>query len=288
MSKYNTIIIGSGIAGMTAAIYLKRANIDVMILDYNAPGGKLLGIDKIENYPGFKEIDGTSLALNIYEQMNSLNIPFFIEKVIDIDIVNDEKVVITKTSKYTCCNVVLAMGRMLKKIGIDNENKYYQKGISYCATCDGNLYRNEDVVLYGNSKEIIDDALYLKNICRNITVISPSGIDLRSTDNITTYDNTKIISLEGKDYLEKVVTDKLGKIDTKALFLDQKMMGNIAFLDKLKQDNNYIIVNEHMETSIKGVYAIGDMIKKDLYQLLTAASDGAIAAISIKKNSVKK
>lgn len=288
MNNYNTIIIGSGIAGMTAAIYLKRANVDVLLIDYNAPGGKLLGIDKIENYPGFVSVDGVTLATNIYSQITNLNIPLYIEKVVDISINANEKIVTTNINKYSCKNIILAMGRMSKKLGIPNEDKYYQKGISYCATCDGSLYKNEDVILYGNSKEIINDALYLKDICNSIIVITPTNIELEEKDNIKIINNTNIISLEGNDKLEYVITDKDEKISTKALFLDQESMINLPFVNNLEQDNNYIIVNENKETSIKGVYAIGDIIKKDLYQLVTAASDGAIAAINIKKNSIKR
>lgn len=282
MINKNVIIVGCGIAGMTSAIYLKRAGIDVTIIEANAPGGQLLSIKTIENYPGFKSIEGPNLAYQLYEQITSLNIPLIIDEVVKIENDNTLKIVTTLKNKYKCCGVIIATGRVTKSLGLENESKFRGKGLSFCATCDGALYKNLDICILGTNKEDIE---YLENICKTVTILNPmETCDYKENSKIRVINNAEVTSLNGNELLESIeVNNKI--INTSALFINLDSIPSVTFLKPLNLDmkNNYLIVNQDMKTNIAGVYAIGDVVKKSLYQLVTAASEGAIAAVSMRK-----
>ena len=170
--KTNTVIIGSGIAGMTAAIYLKRANIDFIIIEKGAPGGQILRTSTIENYPGFNKIDGPEFAMNVYKQLNELNVNYIFDDVKEISNNNEKILIKTQNSEIVCENIIIATGRNPRKIGLDNEDKYIGKGISYCALCDGNLYKDKNVAIIGGGNSAFEEALYLSKICKKVTLIS--------------------------------------------------------------------------------------------------------------------
>ena len=146
-NKYPFIVIGGGISGMTAAIYLKRAGYDVMILEREIPGGQINRTAEIDNYPGFLTIDGPSLAMNVYQQTQKLNIPMIFEDVLKINKEQEIKIM-TKQNEYICDRLIIATGRMPRKLELRDEEKYIGHGISYCALCDGALYKNSDVIIY--------------------------------------------------------------------------------------------------------------------------------------------
>ena len=289
----DVIIIGLGASGISAAIYAKRSGLDVAVINFGMPGGIINTSSTVENYPGIKKITGSDLAFNLFDHFNSLNIPLYNEEVIDV-IDGEIKKVITAKNKYEAKKIIICSGRKPKKLGIKNEDKYIGKGISYCATCDGNLYKNKNVCVVGGGNSALESALYLSNICKNVYIIVRKNKfigdnslikSIQNKENVIIKFNTIIETINGDDYVESIKTNN-EKIDLNGIFINIGYEPSINILKKLnlKMDNNYIVVNRNMETSVKGIYAAGDIIKKDLYQLVTAVSEGAIAATNVFKS----
>ena len=289
----DVIIIGLGASGISAAIYAKRSGLDVAVINFGMPGGIINTSSIVENYPGFKRVSGSDLAFKFFDHFNSLNIPLYNEEVVDI-IDGENKKIITKSNEYFAKKVIICSGRKPKKLGIKNEDKYIGKGISYCATCDGNFYKNKNVCVVGGGNSALESALYLSNICKNVYIIvrknkfigDNSLIKIiQNKENVIIKFNTIIESINGDDYVESIKTNN-EKINLNGIFINIGYEPSINILKKLnlKMDNNYIVVNRNMETSVKGIYACGDIIKKDLYQLVTAVSEGAIAATNVFKS----
>ena len=172
---FDAIIVGAGVSGMSAAIYLKRAGISFLLLEQNYPGGQLNRANKIENYPGITEIDGPTLSMNMVEQLNNLKIDVTYEKVLDIIDKKDYKIVKTNNKEYTAKAVLLATGRIPREFCLENEKALVGRGISWCASCDGLLYKNKIVAIVGGGNTAIDDALYLSNICNKVYIIHRSN-----------------------------------------------------------------------------------------------------------------
>lgn len=285
-SSFDCIIIGAGIAGLTAAIYLKRAGKNVVIIEKSMPGGQILKTNSIKNYPGFLEIDGFGLIRRVLDQTDNLNIKIIKEEVLEIN--NSE--VKTNKNTYQTKNIILATGRKPRILGLENEEELIGKGISFCASCDGNLYKNENVAVVGGGNTAFEDAIYLSNICKNVTLIHRNNNyraeeylieELKQKANVTFAPNEKVEKLNTKDgFLESIETNN-NTYKIKGLFVAIGQVPSIIKIDSLNQENGYIIVNEKMETNIKGIYACGDCIKKDVYQLTTAAAEGTIASFSI-------
>ena len=292
MEYYDTIVIGAGVAGMTAAIYLKRANTNVLLLEKEMPGGQINKTTEIENYPGFTKINGTDLALSIYEQVKQNNIDYKYGNVIDIILKRNKKIVKTNKEEFECKNIILATGRVPKKLGLENEKKLVGRGISYCAICDGMFFKDKTVAIIGGGNSALQAALYLSNICTKVYVINRST-KLRA-------DNAVIEKAKQKDNIEILFESKVTKIYEKHDILDSIDVNNqklemdglfiyigfdpdISYLKRIDIRNNkgYIIVDNNMETSIKGIYACGDIIDKDVYQITTAIGEAAIAATHI-------
>lgn len=290
---YDVIIIGLGASGVSASIYAKRSGLNVCVINYGVPGGIISTSSIVENYPGIKSISGSDFAFNLFEHFNSLNIPLYNEEVINIKN-GDIKTVITTNNEYKAKKIIICSGRKPKKLGIKNEDKYLGRGISYCATCDGNLYKNKKVCVVGGGNSALESALYLSNICEVVYVIvrkdkfigSESLVkDVLNKDNVIVKFNSVIEEIIGNDVVESIkIKDE--EIKLSGIFINIGYEPSISILKDLhlKMDNNYIVVDKNMETSIKGIYAAGDIIKKDLYQLVTAVSEGAVAATNVFKS----
>ena len=292
MNRMNdVIIIGAGPAGLTAAIYLLRANKKVLVLEAKAYGGAIINTSCIENYPACPNISGYDFATNLYQQVKDLNGEIKFEKVIEINNAK-EKEVITSKGKYLAKAVIIATGTTNRTLGI-GEDKYIGKGVSYCATCDGNFYKGKTVSVVGGGNTAIEDALYLSDIAKKVYLIhrrdefrafSKEIELLKKKDNVCFILNSNITKLNGKDNLESiVVTDNQGKnknIVTDGLFIaigqnpENNLFKNIIKLD----DNGYVKSNSTL-TNIKGIFVAGDIRSKNIRQLVTATSDGAIAAM---------
>lgn len=292
MKGSKVIILGSGISGMTASIYLKRGGITPIIIEKNAPGGTLNIIPSIENYPGFNEISGPDLAVNIYNQTKQLGIEYIYRNIEKIDLKNK---IIDNDIKFDY--LIIATGRRARLLGLENEDKYLGRGISTCALCDGTFYKDKEVIVVGGSSSAISEALYLSNICKRVTIIHRGDsyraqkilIDkLGSTKNIKQIFNVNVIKYNIKNNkIIGVTLDNNKKIKADGIFLGIGSIPNSDIFEVEKEDN-YIIVDNEMKTNIDYVYAIGDVIKKKTYQLITASSDGIIAADSIIKREINK
>ena len=292
MKESKVIILGSGISGMTASIYLKRGGITPIIIENNAPGGTLNIIPSIENYPGFNEISGPDLAVNIYNQTKQLGIEYIYRNIEKIDLKNK---IIDNDTKFDY--LIIATGRRARLLGLENEDKYLGRGISTCALCDGTFYKDKEVIVVGGSSSAISEALYLSNICKRVTIIHRGDsyraqkilIDkLGSTKNIKQIFNANVIKYNIKNNkIIGVTLDNNKKIKADGIFLGIGSIPNSDIFEVEKEDN-YIIVDNEMKTNIDYVYAIGDVTKKNTYQLITASSDGIMAADSIIKREINK
>ena len=293
MQSRKVVIIGSGVSGMTAAIYLKRAGIDVLVIECDAPGGQLNRSSSIENYPGFKFIDGPTLAINIYEQVTSLNVEYLFDKVVEIKENGNKRIVKTSKEEIECEYVIMATGRTSRTLNLDNERKYIGKGISFCALCDGNLYKNKEVVIVGGGNSAVEEAIYLASLCNKVTVIHRKDKLTAEETLINTlkeYDNVDIIYNanikkynEKENKIESVMLDNGTIIPVDGIFI---AIGYVPInnLINVKKENGYIVVDNNCETSIKNIYACGDAIKKNAYQISTAVGEATNAAYSIIKN----
>ena len=275
MYNFDCVIIGSGIAGMTAAIYLKRANLNVLILDNDAPGGLLNKVKKIENYPGFISITGPELAYKVYEQVQNLDIEIKYGKVLSID----DHIIKTDIEQISANKIIIATGRKAKKL----ENTDNISNISYCTVCDANLYKDKVVGIIGTENST-EDVLYLSNICKKVIFISQNQINYDfSNENIELNDLCVINTLTKENgKITTIVTNK-GEFSIDGVFVSMGYEPKMDFLDKISKENGYIVVNDNMQTNIDYIYACGDCVKKDIYQITTAVSDATIAAINVKK-----
>ena len=282
MIEHDVVIIGSGIAGMTAGIYLKRNNINCLIIENDAPGGQLNRSNAIENYPGYVSIDGPSLAYNIYNQVSKLEIDYLFDDIINIDY--DDNIIKTNDKEIKYKYLIIATGRSPKKLDI--LNKYEGNGVSYCAICDGNLYKNKDVLVVGGGNSAFEEAMYLSNICNSVTIMHRNDnlrADSHSIDKVSNKENIEIIlNEEIKNIFEedKFIINNKYKVDGIFVCIGYIPNSNIF---NIKKENDYIVVDSHYRTNISNVYAVGDVIKKEVYQLTTATNDATIASIDIIK-----
>ena len=291
MSK--CVIIGAGPAGMNAALYLKRASIDVVIIEKDVPGGEMLKTNKIENYLGFSEIDGGELALKMSKQVKNLGVTIIKDKVLKISKKDRFEIEMEKDS-ISADYVIVATGRTPRKLGLKGEDELLNRGISYCAVCDGAFYRGLDVAVVGGGDSALTEALYLADLCHKVYVLARKDLRasailqnrVKNKDNIVVLKNTEVSELDYSDKLSKVVLNDNKVIPVSGMFIAIGGVPNLDFLKDLGIDtkNGYIKTDERMESNIKGLYAVGDVRYKDFYQIITAASDGAIAALSIRED----
>lgn len=290
MGEYKVIIIGGGISGITCGIYLKRAGISPLIIENNMLGGQLNKIDMIDNYPGKVNVSGIDMVSSLYEQVNNYNIDIVNDEITSIDY--DKKEVTFDGGIYKYSFLVFATGKRERLLGLEEEKDYLGKGISLCASCDGALYKDGTVMVVGGGNSAVSEALYLSNICKSVYLVYRKD-NLRSDNilkdrldsrnNIITIYNDEVVKYlsdengfmgvklkSGKKILLDCVFLAIGSIPNSELFIGDKR-------------NGYIVVNSDMESSIPSVYACGDVIDKDIYQLVSACNDGLVVANSIIK-----
>lgn len=276
--EYEVAIIGAGPAGISAALYLKQAGKDIIIIDGNTPGGTLNKIKNVKNYPGYIGEDGPTLAYNMFEQINKNDIYFVLETVKGVDFSNNNFIINTNIHNYYVKYLIIATGRNINNNGYAGVEKHVGNGVSYCALCDGNLYKNKDVMVLGKGN--LDETVnYLSKICKKVYTANNMDYNYSNIENINDFNYKSIDKKDNKIIVN--YNDTFIEID--GLFIN---VGNISPKEYIKNvdieyKDNYIIVNDKMQTKNKNVYAAGDAIKKDLYQIVTAVSDGAIAAKEI-------
>ena len=287
MEEHKVVILGSGIAGMTAGIYLKRGGLDVLVVEDNIPGGVLNEIPSIENYPGYEEISGPDLAINIYNQLTKLGVKILNKKITSIDLDNK---IINNNIKYEY--LVIATGRKSRMLSLEHEKELLGKGISTCALCDGFFYKDKKVAVVGGGSSSLTEALYLSKICKEVIIIHRRDkltsdkylIDkVNSTKNIKVLYNSNITKYnQNNNKLTSVTINNKDNLEVEGVFLAIGSTPNSEIFN-VNKENNYIIVDSNYMTNIDKVYAIGDVIKKDYYQLSTASSDAVVAASNIIK-----
>lgn len=289
---FDCIVIGAGIAGTTASIYLKRAGLKILLLEKKAIGGQIINTSEIENYPTILSTDGFTFSNHLKKQLENLNIQIQYEEVIDIKN-NEIKEVITNKNTYFTKNIIIATGRIPRKLQIEHADQLLGKGISYCATCDGFFYKNKDVAVLGGGNSSLEAAIYLSRLCHQVTIINRSDklrADQELIQEVNQLENVKIIyneniqSLESQEgYLSKIILNN-EELKVEGLFVYIGLVPTLPFIShlNLNLEDGYIKVDSKMKTNLVGIYACGDIIKKDLYQIITASSEGAIAASNIK------
>lgn len=292
---YDSVIIGAGPAGLTSAIYLRRANKKVLVLESNGFGGQIVSADKVENYPGFAEISGYELAENLYNQAKNLGAEIKFERV---ESVKNDKTVITSGGNYRGKTLIIANGAAKRKLNLENETELTGKGISYCATCDGNFYKGKIVTVVGGGNSALEDALYLSDVAKKVYIVHQFNEfngeekyieDLYKKSNVIFFMESTVTAINGKNRLESItVTNRNGEaseIITDGLFIaigqepKNEPFANIVDLN----DSGYIQCLNGVYTKTNGVFAAGDTREKDLRQLTTAVSDGSLAATAALK-----
>lgn len=296
---YDCLIIGAGPAGLSAGIYAVRSGLKTIVLESKMPGGLLNYTNEVKNYPGFKNISGPDLAMAMYEHFKSFDVEYKNEDVVDL-IDGKIKKVVTQNGEYMAKNVVIASGRTRRKLNLEMEDELRGNGVSYCALCDGHFYKDKHVGVVGAGDSSLEEALYLANIVDKVTIIV-RGKSLSGNDNLIrrVKDNDKIEILFGKNVVELLSTDgKLDgiKLDDEAIVTLDALFVYIGFEPilpfrsdiGLETDKGYIVVDDDFMTSIDGIYAVGDIAKKKIYQIITASAEGATAATAIARKLTKE
>ena len=288
-------IIGSGVGGMTAALYASRAGLDAVVFESMGAGGQLANIQTIDNYPGFPEgVGGFDLAWACKQQAERFGARTITERVVRADLLAEPKVLTTDAGEYEARTVIIATGARNRKMGLKGEDELHGRGVSYCATCDGGFFRGKRVVVYGGGDVAVEDALYLSRICEQVTVVFRKDkleatavlVDaLNAAENVDFKLRTRIVGLGQTDgklssvSLKDLNSGETEEVETAAVFV---AIGNVPnsdlFSGQIELDGEYIVAGEECETNVAGVYAVGDVRTKKLRQVVTAAADGAVAA----------
>lgn len=290
---FDTIIIGAGPAGMGAAVYSARSGLNTLLFDESVPGGLLNKISIVENYLGYKSVTGADLAVDMYNHVKHENVSFKLEKVVSIKEEDEYKIVTTTKGEYKTKGVIIAIGRKPRKSGIPNEEMYAGKGISYCAICDAPLYKGKKIVVLGGGDSAFEEAIYLGNFASSVTIVvrnkisaSDALVSEAKEKNIEVIIGKEAIDFLGDETIKQVKFNDESTIDCDGVFIYYGYQADTAFMKDLNitDEKGYIEVDNSMRTKEPFIYACGDIIKKDIYQIVTAASDGCIAALSLKKD----
>ena len=273
------VIIGSGVAGLTAGIYAGRANKSVLIIEENNLGGTTANLKSVENYPGFVKVDGIELVQNMQMQCMQFGVNFEFGTIVSIDFDNN---IITMADKnqieYKA--LIIACGSSPRKLNIEGEDIFKFKGVSYCAICDGNLYKNKKLAVFTNNNSAKKDVDYLLNISKDITVLDTSNGYQNS--NVKVLSNIKPVEITGDNVVKNITIDVDGKkqtLDCDGIFIDLGKYSNLdLYRNYINIENNQILSDADMHTNKSNVFVAGDVRKKSLKQIITACSDGAIAA----------
>lgn len=299
-TNYDCIIIGGGPAGLTAGIYASRAKLKTLLIEKMGCGGNSAITDWIDNYPGFPDgINGFDLASKFEAQAKKFGLEINLDEVTEIIPGKKEKTVVASSGRYTAKALIIASGSQFKKVNIPGEREFLGKGVSYCATCDAPFFKEKEVAVIGGGDSAIQEAIYLTKFAKKVTVIHRRD-KLRATkflqEKILSNPKaeiawssvaTKIIGKEKVEAIEikNVLTEKTSVIKTDGVFVFVGFAPNTAYLGGiLKLDEaGCVVTDDKMKTSVEGIYACGDVRKKNLRQVVTAAGDGAAAAFSAQE-----
>ena len=297
MEKYDLIIIGGGPAGLTAGIYAKRGGLRVAIVEKLIPGGQMSRTLEIENYPGFKNVSGIQLAMSMQEQCTSLGVEFIYGEISKLDLINIPKCLTINGNTITGDAIIVASGTAPTSLDIKGEKEFAGRGVSYCATCDGGFFKGKKVCVVGGGNTAIEDALYLERLASEVHLIhrrdeyraSKILVDKLNESKIIQHKSSVVDCIHGNNNVESIdiknlKTGSVTNISINGVFMAVGQTPLSAMFDALEKDGHgYIVTDADMKTSIEGVFAAGDVTKKNVRQIVTACADGAIAAESALK-----
>lgn len=285
----NIAIIGGGVAGLSAAIYALRANVNVTLFEQYGLGGLVATLDKIENYPSYPSIDGWELAQNMAGQAKQLGLKQTRQKVLSLTKCESGFCVTTDKGQHTFDAVIIATGTTHNKLGIEGD--YIGKGVSYCATCDGNFYRNLDVAVVGNGNSAIKEALYLADLCKTVYIVANAELvgEQKVIDQLLAKPNVELVygtvsAIGGEDevqYIDIFADGAITCLSVSGIFVAVGSTPATDFVqvEGLNMQKGYIVVDDRAQTNIKGLYAAGDVTNGPLKQIVTACGDGAKAGL---------
>ncbi|QUI25067.1 thioredoxin-disulfide reductase [Vallitalea pronyensis] len=297
---YDLVIIGSGPSGMAAAIYAQRAMLKTVVLEKGIPGGQVVNTYEVDNYPGIPDITGFELSTKMREHAEKLGIAIQTEEVMDLQLDDPVKKIITSTGGYQAKTIILATGARWKKLGVTGEEAFTGRGVSYCATCDGAFFRNLTVAVVGGGDVAVEDAIFLSRMCKKVYLLHRRD-ELRAVkilqeqlfkqENVEILWHTEMKEVAGGAQVEKIMVYNNKTEETYELPVDGVFVGigtepnSRLAIDKVTcDDRGYVITGESCETSVKGVFAAGDVRQKTLRQIVTAAADGAISVYGAERH----
>ncbi len=296
---YDFIIIGAGVAGLSAAGYAARANMKTLVLESGGTGGQAQNIVHLENYPGvFPSVTGIDFIETMRTQAKTFGAEIKTETVLSLDKIAQEFVVRTNSGQYTALTILLATGSSSRKLGCKGEKELSGKGVSYCATCDGPFFKGKKILVVGGGDSACDEATFLSTLSPQITVIhrksqfrAQKAVADRvlQNPNIDVFFNSELVEIQGQGKVQNVIikdntTGQTRSLEMDAVFIFIGADPCTELVPILKHDEDgYIVTDEQMRTSIPGLFCAGDVRSKSFRQVVTAASDGAIAAHSAEK-----
>lgn len=279
---YDCVIVGGGIAGLTASIYAVRGGLKTILIEKKQLGGQIVNSHNVSNYPGFLNISGYDLINKIKDQTISLGVEIVYDEVIEVL----ENEVLTKSTVYNTKTIILATGLERKSLGIEDE--YVGSGVSYCATCDGNFYKNRDVAVIGGGNTALEDALYLSNVASKVYLIHRREtfrgdkflVDkISNTSSIEIIYNANLGSINGDNVVESITLDNGKTLKVSGVFIAIGNKANNEIINNiLELDDNGFAISSDTTTRYPNIFVAGDMRTSELKQLVTASSDGAVAA----------
>ena len=297
---YDTMIIGAGPAGMTAALYAARSNLKVALLERGIYGGQMNNTAEIENYPGYARISGPELAEKMFEPLENLGVEHLFGQVKKIEDHGDYKKIITEDEVFETKTVILAPGANHRHLGVPGEEEYNSRGVSYCAVCDGAFFRDEDLLVVGGGDSAVEEAIFLTRFAKSVTIVHRRD-QLRAqkllqerafaNEKISFIWDSVVKEIKGDDrrvtsvVFENVKTGQISESDFGGVFVYVGLDPVSDFVKDLGicDEAGWIVTDQHMKTAIDGIYAIGDVRQKDLRQITTAVGDGAVAGQEVYK-----
>ncbi len=289
---YDCLIIGGGLAGLTAAIYTARAGLSTAVIEGEQCGGQAVMADLVENYPGFVG-SGYELAEKTQQQAENVGVEIIYDEIESVDFEGKVKKAVGFENSYEGKFVIVATGAKHKRAGFQGEENFTGAGVSYCAVCDGAFFADMEVAVIGGANTAVSEAIYLSNICKKVYLIYRKDKlradntlveRLNTKENIEVLYNTIPVKVDGNDSVEKLITDK-GELSVKGVFVAVGFNPSTTiFENKLELDEyGYIKTDSNLATNVSGVFAVGDCRTKQLRQMITAASDGANAGTVVAK-----
>ncbi len=296
---YDTIIIGAGPAGLTAGIYARRGGLTTVIIEKQSVGGQAQNAADIQNYPGIPSTSGFDLCYAMMNQCTTFGADFVFDTISQINLDGEvKKVTLASDAEIEGKTVIIASGASARKLGVENENEFIGKGVSYCATCDGAFFKGKTVAVIGGGNTAAEDALYLEKLAKKVYLVHRRDAlradkilcDRLEKSGVSIIWDSVVESLSGEDKIAQVTlknikTDALTPLSVDGVFVAIGEIPNSQLFENVeKTPSGYIVTNDVMRTNIHGVYAVGDVREKSLRQVVTACADGAIAADDIIKS----